>query len=305
MTAIKIKCLIATLFDAAPGGASDFTGEMKFWKERYWSGVDTQVFSVRGADHPLYVNKKGIAGAVLGVGKTRSSSSMAAILLDPRFDFSESYFLIAGVAGAPPSRASIGSVFWASWLVDYDFGLRWDPNDGAETPGEIHFQPLDIGSDVRAFRLNPELLKKALASGATVPLADPPYAPAIRAKYPEALARRAPFIGAGSHLCGDSFFHGAGLSREAQAICELYGADDYVATEMEGAAVAYVVKRLHGLDRLMSLRAIVNFDQGAPGESVSEHLRKAMDEITGDFSDCVRNLTRVGAKFVDSLGNAD
>ena len=36
-------------------------------------------------------------------------------------------------------------------------------------------------------------------------------------------------------MTGDTFFHGPGLSAEAQYMAKLYGADDYVITEMEAA----------------------------------------------------------------------
>ena len=55
-----------------------------------------------------------------------------------------------------------------------------------------------------------------------------------------------------------------GLSEQAQYIAKLYGADDYVITEMEAAAITLVIKRLHGDDRVMSLRGAVNYDQGNP-----------------------------------------
>ena len=54
---------------------------------------------VRGAENPVYCNREGVCGAVLGMGKVRSSSSMTAILLDPRFDFLDAYFIISGVGG--------------------------------------------------------------------------------------------------------------------------------------------------------------------------------------------------------------
>jgi purine nucleoside permease len=56
------------------------------------------------------------------MGKVNSSSSMQAILQNPKFDFSKAYYVISGVAGTPPSRGTIGEVVWATWVVDYDLG---------------------------------------------------------------------------------------------------------------------------------------------------------------------------------------
>ena len=73
---------------------------------------------------------------------------------------------------------------------------------------------------------------------ADTPLKDSDSARAYRLRYPQAAARRAPFVGTGTHMTGDTFFHGPGMSNQAQYIAKLYGADDYVITEMEAAAIS-------------------------------------------------------------------
>jgi purine nucleoside permease len=72
------------------------------------------------------------------------------------------------------------------------------------------------------------------------------------------------------------FFHGPGLSEEAQYISKLYGADDYMITEMEGVAIVQVLSRTLGIARMMTLRGAVNFDQGNPNETTLEHLDPAV-----------------------------
>ena len=100
---------------------------------------------------------------------------------------------------------------------------------------------------------------------------------------------------------GDTFFHGPGLSKEAQYIAKLYGADDYVATEMEAAAIALVLKRTHGTDRILSLRGSVNFDQGNPKETTQAHLDPKPGETAGGFAETVANVAVVGGIFVDTV----
>ena len=102
-------------------------------------------------------------------------------------------------------------------------------------------------------------------------------------------------------MTGDTFFHGPGLSEEAQYMAELYGADDYMITEMEAAAIALVIKRLQGTDRIASLRGAVNFDQGHPDETTLEHLDPAPGETAGGFAETVENITLVGAPLVDQI----
>ena len=88
-------------------------------------------------------------------------------------------------------------------------------------------------------------------------------------------------------MTGDTFFHGPGMSNQAQYIAKLYGADDYVITEMEAAAITLVIKRQHGTDRVMSLRGAVNFDQGNPRETTLQHLDPAPGETAGGFAETV------------------
>lgn len=81
----------------------------------------------------------------------------------------------------------------------------------------------------------------------------------------------------------------------------LYGADDYVITEMEAAAIAQVLDRTLGIKRMMSLRGAVNFDQGHPNERTLDHLDPAPGETAGGFEETLININSVGAKFVDHI----
>ena len=293
---IKVKVFVGAMFEIGEN-TGDRAGEFQHWYERYWS--KTKPAAVRGAPKPVYCNTDGVCGAVLGMGKVRSSSAMQAILLDPRFDFSETYFIISGVAGTPPDKATIGSVIWATWLVDYDLGHRWAPEEGK--PGEPTFMPRKGYEDVRLFRLNPQLVAWAMQLSADTPLKDSDSAKAYRQRYPQEAARRAPFVGTGSHFAGDCFFHGPGMSAQAQYMAKLYGADDYVITEMEGTAIAHVIKQLHGIDRVMSLRVAVNFDQGNPNETTLQHLDPAPGQTAGGFAESVENEEKVGERVVDHI----
>ncbi len=293
---IKVKVFIATMFEFDDGngnGASEF----RHWQARYWQGVTP--IAVRGAPRPVYCNRDGICGAVLGIGKVRSAAAMQAILLDPRFDFSETYFMITGAAGAPPSKATIGSVIWGTWLVDADLGYRWAPSEGK--PGEIAFLPCQGFEITPALRLNPALVSWTMKLSADTPLKNAAAVKAYCLRYPHAAAQRMPFVGTGTHVTSDCFFHGPGLSAQAQHIARLYGADDYTVSEMEGIAVAHVIRQLHGPDRVMSLRVAANFDQPPPGETTVQHLAVALEHTTDGLADSIDNLEKVGGRVVDHI----
>lgn len=294
----EVKVFIASMFEIGEN-TGDRAGEFQHWYEHYWQ--DAQPVAIRGATHELYCNDDGVCGSVLGMGKVASSSSMQAILLDPRYDFSDTYFILSGVAGTPPSQGTIGMVSWATWLVDYDLGHRWAADEGE--PGAPTFMPRKGYEDIRVYQLNSQLVEQAMALSEDTPLQDSESAQQYRERYPDKTAQRAPFVRTGTHMTGDTFFHGPGLSQEAQYMTELYGADDYVITEMEAAAITQVIDRLWGTDRILSLRGAVNFDQGNPDETTQEHLDPAPGNTAGGFAETVANIELVGSRVVDDIVN--
>ena len=84
-TPVKVKVFVAAMFEIGQN-TGDRAGEFQHWYERYWKGA--KPMAVPGALQPVYCNTDGVCGAVLGMGKVNSSSSMQAILLNPQFDFS-------------------------------------------------------------------------------------------------------------------------------------------------------------------------------------------------------------------------
>jgi Purine nucleoside permease len=293
---VKVKVFVGAMFEIGKN-TGDRAGEFQNWYERYWQNAEP--IAVKGALNPVYCNADGVCGAVLGMGKVSSSSSMQAILLNPQLDLSQAYFIISGVAGTPPSRGTIAEVNWATWLVDYDLGHRWAPEENKA--GEPTFMPRKGYESVRLFQLNPTLVSWAMRLTKDTPLKDSDSARAYRLRYPQEAAQRAPFVGTGTHMTGDTFFHGPGMSAQAQYIAKLYGADDYVITEMEAAAITLVIKRSLGSDRVMSLRGAVNFDQGNPNETTLQHLDPKPGETAGGFAETVENVALVGSRMTDHI----
>lgn len=293
---VKVKVFVAAMFEIGRN-TGDRAGEFQHWYERFW--MDAAPIETRGALNPVYCNRDGVCGAVLGMGKVASSSSMQAILLNPKLDFSQTYYILSGVAGTPPSRGTIGEVVWATWLVDYDLGHRWAAD---EVPaGAPLFMPRKGYEAIRAYHLNPNLVSWAMRISADTPLQDSDAARAYRDRYPQSEARSAPHVATGTHMTGDTFFHGPGMSAQAQYIARLYGADDYVITEMEGTGITQVIARQYGTDRIMALRGAVNFDQGNPNETTLQHLDPAPGQTAGGFAETVANIELVGSRVVDRI----
>jgi purine nucleoside permease len=293
---VKVKVFIGAMFEIGQN-TGDRAGEFQHWYERYFS--QSKPITVKGALNPVYCNEDGVCGSILGMGKVASSSSVQAIMLNPQFDMSEAYFIVSGVAGTPPERGTIADVSWATWLVDYDLGHRWAPEEGE--PGAPTFMPRKGYEKVRLFQLNPDLVGWAMHLTGKTNLKDSESARSYRVRYPQEAARRAPAVKTGTHMTGDTFFHGPGMSAQAQYIAKLYGADDYLITEMEAAGIAQVVQRTLGDQRLLSLRSAVNFDQGNPNETTLQHLDPAPGQTAGGFAETVDNIAAVGSRMVDHI----
>jgi len=303
-----VKTMIFAMFEVG-AYRGDFPGEFQYWVEGF--NLDQHQIVVPGAYAPILYNDDGVYGTVIGVGKSEAAASVTAVLLDPRLDFSEAYFITSGCAGTPPSVGTLGAVFWADWVVDYDLGHRMSPEEGTS------FQPLECNPvtnanckltcpeteegckkySPRTFKLNEDLVAWAYYLSKDVELADSEAAQNYRALYTEETAQRAPFVGIGTTMCGDCYFHGPRLSTEAQYICDLYGAGIYKSTEMEDHATATVLARFDYLDRYLSERDIVNFDQPHPGQTTQESL----DGSSGAFKIGMENAYRAGSIVVNHI----
>ena len=92
--------------------------------------------------HDLFLNEAtGELGVVTGVGQLNAATAIMALGLDQRFDLSQAYWLIAGIAGIDPEDASIGSVAWSAYLVDGDLGHQIDARRDAGGLGHRLLRP--------------------------------------------------------------------------------------------------------------------------------------------------------------------
>jgi purine nucleoside permease len=104
-------------------------------------------------------------------------------------------------------------------------------------------------------------------------------------------------VAVGTTVTGDEFWHGETTAAHADWLCDAYDVGPYCTTQMEDYATATALSRFGHLDRYLSVRAVVNFDRPAPGESV----RASLDEETGGFAleVALENAFRVGRAVVE------
>jgi purine nucleoside permease len=108
-----------------------------------------------------------------------------ALGLDPRFDLSKAYWIVAGIAGINPNTGTVGSAAWAEWVVDRDLTYEIDAREipaGWSTglvpltrsrPFEEPPPPPGIFSP-NVYHLNPALTDWAYRLTADTPLDDTP-----------------------------------------------------------------------------------------------------------------------------------
>lgn len=250
-----------------PSPAAD---EVRAWEDAY--AFDERV-TIAGLREPLrYDTATGVALCVTGIGQVDAATTVSSLLSAPAFDFSETYFLTVGVAGTSPARGTVGAVFVADALVDWDQKYRLDHD------GETALSPFPFKSagDL-CKRLNPDLVALAATTAADVTLTDSTAAAMLRASHGTAPARRDPFVGVGTSLTGSEFWHGATAADWAESVCAYLDVGPYCTTEMEGFATAAVLERFGHLDRYLSIRAASNFDR--PGRGVDAAASIVTDEI--------------------------
>ena len=92
---IQIKVVVVTMFERGED-TGDVPGEFQLWVER--EHLD-QIVPVPAGYHHVRMNKDGVLGMVTGVGTAKAAASVMALGLDPRFDFSRTYWIVAGIGG--------------------------------------------------------------------------------------------------------------------------------------------------------------------------------------------------------------
>jgi purine nucleoside permease len=312
---LPVKVVIVSLFEIGQD-EGDVAGEFQLWKARRKL---TQRIPFPQGYHDLYYNPETqVLGMVTGVGTARSTAATMALGLDPRFDLTHAYWLVAGIAGIDPADASIGSAAWARWVVDGDLAHEIDAREippdwkfgyfarGTKGPND-HTTPL-AKDDGDVFALNPALIGWAFRLTKDTPLPD---SPAIRAErmrfagYPN--AQRPPFVLEGEQLSAMTFWHGKRMTDWANDWVKRWtgGKGEFVTSAMEDTGVLQAMTFLDRAgradkDRVLVLRAGSNYTMPPPGVDAAAYLLRENEGYAG-LEAAVENLYTVGSKVIDEL----
>lgn len=310
---IPIKVVVVAMFEVGED-TGDAPGEYQLWVER--EHLD-QVFDLPGGYHHVRMNRDGVLGLLTGVGTAKAAASVMALGLDPRFDLTKAYWLVAGIGGGDPADVSLGSAVWANHVIDGDLGYEIDARDipAGWPTGRLplrktkpYEQPASP-PDGQAYTLNPDLVAWAYQLTKDLPLADSEVMRAARAKYadfPNAL--RPPFVTHGDDLCGSTFWHGARLDEWANEWAKYYtnGQGNFMVVAMEDTGTLQSLTFLGrsgrvDLNRVLVLRTVSNYDREPPGATPAETLAGMAGGHYPAFLPSVEAAERVGDKVVRDI----
>jgi len=319
---IPVKVVVIANFE--PGAdTGDEPGEYQLWAEREKL---SEKIPIRGALHPLNRNAAGLYGMVWGTPDTMLggvAEQFMSLLIDPRFDFTRTYWLFTGISGADPEVASVGSAAWARWVVQGDtlreFDDRETPKDwpyglfaiGADAPNRLPSAAQSFAGSTdtdkfgMALKLNQGLAQWAYDMTKSVSIPDTPELAKNRAAwagYPN--AQKPPFVLMGETLGSVRYWHGPGRTQWARDWVKLWtgGKGRFVMTNMESQSLAGVMSEaakmgLVDLNRMMVLRTASNPSMPPPG---MDAVASVANEGAGQLVAYEANY-RVGAPVIHEL----
>lgn len=309
---IEVKVVVVTMFEIGKD-SGDQAAEFQLWRER--QKLDTRFPFAH--HHDLYFNPKtGVLGMVTGIGTAKSSSAVMALGLDPRFDLTHAYWLVAGIAGFDPEDASIGSAAWAEYLVDADLAYEIDAREIPVGWTTGYFargtkQPYDTAKPEPAgevFQLNPKLTEWAYQLTRNVALPDSEVLQRRRALYtgyPN--AQKPPFVLKGDNLAGMTYWHGKLLNDWANQWTRYWtsGKGNFVSSAMEDTGTYQSLTYLNqggkvDQNRVMVLRTASNYTMQPPGVSAVDNLLMDHGGYAG-LDASAEAAYRVGSKVVNEL----
>jgi purine nucleoside permease len=311
---IPIKVVVIAMFERGED-TGDTPGEYQLWVER--EHLD-QIIPLPAGFHHVRLSKDGVLGILTGVGTAKAAASVMAIGLDPRFDLSKAYWLVAGIGGGDPADVSLGSAVWADHVLDGDLAYEIDARQIPEnwptgyvplrkaTPYE---EPVRAQLEGELYTLNPDLVSWAFRLTKEVPLPDNDSLRTARARFtgfPNAL--KPPVISRGDTMSSSTFWHGSKMDEWANAWTRYYtaGKGNYMIAGMEDTGTLQALTFLNqagrvDLQRVLVLRTVSNFDREPPGMTAADSLKSMIAGSYSAYLPALEAAQIVGDKIVRDI----
>jgi purine nucleoside permease len=290
---IAVKVVVVSMFERGED-EGDMPGEFQLWVER--EHLD-QVFDLPAGYHHLRMNKDGVLGLLTGVGTAKAAASVMALGLDPRFDLTKAYWIVAGIGGGDPADVSLGSAVWGDYVVDGDLAFEIDGRQIPESwptgyvplrKGKPYELPA-VANNGEVYTLNSALVNWAFELTRQTALPDSEKLRIFRSRFAGfSNATRPPFVARGAVMASGTFWHGSKLDEWANAWTRYYtgGKGNYMVAAMEDTGTLQALTFLSqagrvDLGRVLVLRTVSNYDREAPGTTAADSLQEM---VSGNYS---------------------
>lgn len=311
---IPVRVVIVTMWQNGDA-ASNAPGEFHFWIQREHL---THVYPLPAGDAPVRMNSRGVLGILTGVGTAKAAASIMALGLDPRFDLTHAYWLIDGVAGGDPADTSLASAVWVRQVINgalaYEIDARQIPRNwstGFVPLGKsLPYQQPAVNSYNQVVSLNPGLTEWAFDLTRQIKLVDSPVLRVHRDHFPQAAARRPPFVSIGDELSSSTYWHGSRMDAWANHWVRYYthGKGNFVVSAMEDSGTLQSLAFLGHAGRVdparvLVLRTVSNYDQQPTGLTAAQSLVAQRSGLFGALLPALESDYAVGHIVVDTIAD--
>jgi purine nucleoside permease len=309
---IPVKVVVVAMFEVG-ADTGDTPGELQYWVER--DRLD-QIYPLPAGYHAVRINGDGEMAVLTGQGTAHAAATIMALGLDPRFDLSHAYWIVAGIAGASPDRVSLGSAVWARYVVDGDLGYEIDSREMPPdwTTGYVPLRkarPFETPAaplDGQVYALNAGLARWAFNLTRATPLADSDTLREIRSHFDGAMAQSPPFVTMGDEISSSTYWHGRLYDAWAAEWVRYFtgGQGEFATTAMEDTGTLQSLRYLDNAgridwQRILVLRTVSNFDQPPRGMSAAESLANQRTSKFGAYLPSLEAAYTVGHVVVREL----
>jgi purine nucleoside permease len=309
---IPVKVVVIAMFEVG-NDTGDTPGELQYWVER--DHLD-KIYPLPAGYHAARMNSQGEMAILTGAGTAHAASTIMALGLDARFDFSRAYWIVAGIAGGNPNRISLGSAAWARYVVDGDLGYQIDSREAPQdwSTGYIPlrktrpFEPPATPPDGQMFELNASLAQWAFTVSRETPLIDTDALKEARTHFDGAAAQKPPFVTMGDEISSSTFWHGKLSDAWASEWVSYFTGEkgQFVTTGMEDTGTLQSLKFLASAGRvdygrILVLRTVSNYDQQPRGMTAAESLAHQRIGTYSAYLPSLEAAYRVGHTVVDAL----
>jgi purine nucleoside permease len=309
---IPVKVVVVAMFEVG-NDTGDAPGELQYWVER--DHLD-RVYPLPAGYHAVRMNDAGEMAVLTGAGTAHAAATVMAVGLDPRFDFSHAYWLIAGIAGASPDRASLGSAVWARHVVDGDLGYEIDareiPSDW--TTGYVPlrktrpFEPPATPLEGQVYALNSGLAEWAFDLTHNTQLVDTDPLREARSHFEGTAAQLPPKVMMGDEISSSTFWHGKLFDAWATEWVRYFtnGQGEFVTTAMEDTGTLQSLEMLGkagrvDFQRILVLRAVSNYDRQPRGLSAAASLANQRVGVYSGYLPSLEAAYKVGHAVIAEL----